>query len=258
MKRRVRLCGSSLLLAVLWADLAGCASYKSLVKPVPRLSVLSPELRDLTDFAIDTYLKADVQPVFPSVLAVAKVQLPAAVYFGSRGQGDPSLDVLRGAEADGWRRMTGPLAGGGQTVLEQVQLVSPLIVNHPITLKSLRDAAALLHAPLLLVYLQDDNHSEGYNGAAMAYWTIVGLFLVPGHTVGHYTTCQGVLIDTRSGFILATTEGEAKREEFALPGAVHIACARVRQQAQAEAVAALQANCRETLIGLARSRGVRP
>jgi hypothetical protein len=257
MTRGLYTCGSVCGLAVLLLHSAGCASYRSVVKPVPKLSVLSPELENLTDVAIETYLKADVRPVFPSVLAVAKVRLPDASYYGPGDGGGTSLEILRGSEADGWKQMTGPLAGGGQTLLEQVQLVSPLIVNKPMTLKSLRDAAALLHAPLLLVYLQDDNYSEGYNDAAMAYWTIVGLFVVPGNTVGHYSTCQGVLVDTRSGFILATAEGEARREENVLPGAVEIARDRVQRQAQTEAVAALQKNVRETLAGLARSRGVR-
>ena len=256
MMRGLNAVGFVCALTVLSPHLAGCASYKSVVKPVPQLSVLSAELENLTDVAVETYLKADVHPVFPSVLAVAKVRLPKALHY-RYGQEQTSLEILRGDEAQGWRRMTGPLAGGGKTLLEQVQLVSPLIVTKPTTLKRLRDSAALVHAPLLLVYLQDDNHSGGYNDGAMAYWTIVGLFVVPGNTVGHYTTCQGVLVDTRSGFILATAEGEAKREENVLPGAVNIARDRVRRQAQAEAVADLQSNFRETLSGLARSRGVR-
>jgi hypothetical protein len=179
-------------LVVLSLHSAGGTSYKSVVKPVPQLSVLSPELENLTDVAIETYLTADVRPVFPSVLAVAKVRLPKARSYRRRDQGESSLETLRGEEAEGWRHMIGPVAGRGETLLEQVQLVSPLIVNAPMTLKSLRNAAALLHASLLLVYVPDDNHSEGYNNGAMASWTIVGLFIVPGNTVGHYTTCQGV------------------------------------------------------------------
>jgi len=254
MRRGLRACGPVCALAVLSLLLSGCSSYMSVVKPVPKLSVLSPELENLTDVVIETYLKADVRPVFPSVLAVAKVRPATVSNYGYRKvEKDAALEVLRGEEADGWRRMIGPVAGGGEALLEQVQFVSSLLVKNPVTLKGLRDSAALLHAPLLLVYLQDDSQSAGYNDAAMAYWTIV----VPGNTVGHYTTCQGVLIDTRSGFILATAEGEAKREENVLRGAVHIARDRVEQQAQAEAVADLQKSFRETLAGLARSRGGR-
>ncbi|MCP4247242.1 MAG: hypothetical protein GY778_09355 [bacterium] len=243
-------------IAALGFLLTGCASYHSIVKPVPQLSVLSPELENLTDTAVETYLTADVHPVFPSVLAVAKVNQPNRPHYGGSSR-EPSLEVLRGEEADGWRRMIGPVAGGGKTLLDQVQMISPLIAKPPLDLKTLRTSAALLHAPLLLVYLQDDAHSQGYNDAAMAYWTIIGLFVVPGNTVGHYTTCQGVLVDTRSGFILATAEGEGLREENVLSGAVNIARDRVRREAQAEAVAALQKDLRATLAGLAESRGVR-
>ena len=246
---------------VLLAHLGGCATYSPLVKPIPKLSVLSPELENLTDVTIETYLKADVKPVFPSTLAVAKVPSPDAPAYRYGEQRSDSIEILRGDEAAGWRRITGetpvPHMGGSGAILEQVQFVSPLIVGKQITLKSLRDAAALLHAPLLFVYLQSDSASEGYNDGAMAYWTVVGLFMVPGNTVGHYTVCQGVLIDTRSGFILATAEGEAMREEAVLVGALDIARERVEREAQAEAVANLQKNFAQMLAGLAQSRGVR-
>jgi len=258
MTRYWHLGGYACTAAILVLNAAGCASYKSLVKPVTTLSVLSPELEDLSDFTIETYLAADARPAFPSTLAVAKVLSPKrARYYRNPDAARGQVEILRGDEAQGWRGMVGSWENRDETLIEQVQLISPLIVGDPVNLKSLRDAAALLHAPLLFVYIQDDNSSEGYNSAAMAYWTIVGLFLVPGNTVGHYTVCQGVLVDTRSGFILATTEGEAKREEHVLAGAVEIARDRVRERAQAEAVAALQDNFRETLAGLALSRGVR-
>ncbi len=230
--------------------LLGCtgAMYATVVKPVPKLSLLSPELKNLTDDVIETYLTADVRPVFPSVLAVAKVSV------GRRRALE--LETIRGPEAEGWRSMPGAGNLGSAPLLKQVQLVSPMLASERPTLKSLRDAAALLHAPLLLVYLQQDSTDDGYNSAAMAYWTIIGLFLVPGNTVGHYSTCQAVLIDTRSGFILATAHGESLKEENVLRGAVPIAVDRTRKQARAAAVAALQQNFRATLAGLAVSRGV--
>lgn len=255
-----RVCGAAGVMCALAACTmsAGCAQpYKSIVRPVPKMSLLSPELENLSDFKVETYLTADARPVFPTTLAVAKMPTPDRGYYrrADDRQSDP-VEMLRGVEAEGWRSLPGDLRAGGTRVVEQVQLVSPLVAPAPVSLKGLRDAAALLHAPLLFVYVQDDQSSEGYNDAAMAYWTLVGLFVVPGHTVGHYAVCQGVLVDTRSGFILATAEGEALREENVLPGAVDIAADRVRREAQAEAVADLQAEFRETLVQLATSRGV--
>ena len=72
---------SIVALTALFLLLTGCShAYKSIVKPVPQLSVLSPELENLTDVVVETYLTADVRPVFPSVLAVAKVRLPHGPY----------------------------------------------------------------------------------------------------------------------------------------------------------------------------------
>jgi hypothetical protein len=255
-------CGAASFVCVLAASVlcVGCAeSYESVVRPVPKMTLLSPELQNLSDFKVETYLTADARPVFPTTLAIAKMPSPDRGYYrrAEDAQTDP-VEMLRGPEAEGWRSLAGDLRAGGTVVVEQVQLVSPLIAPTPVTLKGLRDAAALLHAPLLFVYVQDDDSSEGYNDAAMAYWSLVGLFVVPGNTVGHYTVCQGVLVDTRSGFILATAEGEAVREEDVLAGAVDIARDRVRREARAAAIADLQANMRQTLVHLAVTRGVLP
>jgi hypothetical protein len=242
--------------ACLGPTFMGCTgTYGPVVRPIPRLSVLSPELENLTDAKIETYLRADVRPVFPSVLAVAKV---APVRSWNDGAWEIRLEVqvLRGDEAEGWRNMAGPQKGRGGVLLEQVQFVSPMLAGGDATLKTLRDAAALLHAPLLLVYMQENNAAKGHNDAAMAYWTIVGLFCVPGNTVGHYSVCQAILIDTRSGFILATAEGESKREENVPPAAVKIAAQRVRRESWADAVAKLQEQFRSVLAELAVSRGL--
>lgn len=232
----------------------GCATYSPVVKPVPQMSRLSPELENLTDQAIEIYLTADVQVAFPTVLAVAKVT-PAPRYGDSDGR--PFLDVIRGDEAAGWQTLAGSGANGTGGLIEQVQFLNALIVGDRPNLKTLREGTALLHASLLLVYMEAEDWQSGYNDAAMLYSTVVGLFCVPGNTVGHYTTCQGVLVDTRSGFILATLEGDAKREENVLPGAVDIASDRVTRQARAAAEQDLQARCRAALRDLAQ-RSSRP
>ncbi len=239
----------------------GCAeSYKGVVKPVPRLSALSPELENLTDGKIETYLKADARPVFPTVLAVAKAT-PGSGRDAHRYRGDSAgsslvLEVLSGEEAKGWRDFDSLKTNAGGPLVSQVQFVSGMLTGETVTLKSLRDAAALLHAPILVAYIQVDSHEEGLNPAGMAYWTFVGLFTVPGNTVGHCTVCQALLVDTRSGFVLATAEGESLREENCLPGAVDIAGARVEKEARAEAVRRLQGAVRHSLNGVAaRSSG---
>jgi hypothetical protein len=235
-------------LSILLGLSAGCQyePYAGVVRPTVAVSLLSPELAHLTDAEIETYLQADARPRFPSVLAVAGF-VPQPRY--GRDDTDNPPVLIHGDEAEGWRKLATPDDRAG--LIRQVQFINPLLAGNKPTLKHLRDAAAQLHAPLLLVYLQADQYAEGYNDLGMAYWTIIGLFTVPGNTVGHYTLYQGVLVDTRSGFILATVSGEAKREENVLPGAVPIASDRTKAQAEAAAFADLQDNVRAALTALA-------
>jgi len=248
---------------VLVCMLNGCATYEGVVRPVPQLNVLSPELQNLTDAAIEAYLKADVKPAFPTALAVARLAPRGYAYSrysrsGSTGGADLHLDAVRGQEAEVWQGMVEVQTDDGRRPIEQVQFVSRLLSEGRPNLKGLRDAAALLHAPILCVYTQLDNHEEGYNSVAIGYWSIIGLFIIPGNTVGHHSVCQGLLVDTQSGFILATCMGEAKREENVLAGAVDIATERTCKQARAEAVEQFQENFRQTLLKLAQTRGLWP
>ncbi len=234
-----------LLCALMTLCMLGCAAqYHGMVEPVPQFSALSPELEHLTDAAIDTYLKADVKARFPTVLAIARVNLH------DRRSG-LSVEYVKGEEAHAWASLTDLADQGGPHLVSKVQFVSPMLCGRHPTLKSLRDAAALLHAPVLVVYMQEDNADEGQNAAAMAYWTIVGLFTVPGNTVGRWSVCQLLVIDTQTGFILATAQGESKGEEEVLPGAVDIARRRLETKVPAEAIAALQQSTRKILLDLA-------
>jgi hypothetical protein len=239
-----------LALVAVTVPLGGCATtYKGVVRPTPKLGLLSKELGQLTDAKIEIYLKAQVQPSFPTVLAVAKLPSAGGTYprHPYRRESSGSIEVLQAEEAAGWRTLAGGRDKLGRVGISQVQFLSPMLLSESPTLKSLRDAAALVHAPMLLVYLQEDNDDQGLNSAAMAYWSIVGLFFVPGNTVGRYSACQAVLVDTQTGFVLATAQGESRVEENVLPGAVDIARRRVDATARRQACANLVANVRETL-----------
>lgn len=231
--------------------MVGCsATYKGVVKPTPKMADLSPEMAALTEAGINEYLNANVKTEFPTVLAVARIR-PRWDFRDANDRAE--VAVISGEEAEGWRKLTQAKGPDGRPFVSQIHLVSPLLVPQGASLKTLRDATALLHAPILLVYSQEDNHEEGYNSAAMAYWTIIGLFLVPGNTVGHYSACAAVLVDTRSNAVLATADGESKKEENVLAGAVEIARSRTQAQSRTEAIAHLQGDFSGTLAALAQS-----
>ncbi len=246
-----------LVVTILLAGMAfssGCShDYKGVIKPTVKMASLAPELVDLTDANIEKYFKANVRPNFPTVLAIARLgTAPREGYYRTRND-HQKLGIIRGDEAQGWRKLAQSNEEGDGSI-SQIHFVSPLLAGDIPSLISLRDAAAKLHAPLLFVYSQADSRDTGYNAGAIGYWTIVGLFLIPGHTVGYYSTCQGLLVDTRTGTILAAVDGESKREELVLPGAVKIAERRTAKQAREEALARLQEDFSKALSSLAASR----
>lgn len=246
-KQVAKAAGFGLLLAA-----GGCATYDGIVRPTPELGVLSPEAKRLTNDDIESYLRASARPAFPTVLAIAKLKQPRG-YYRSESDRRLTIDRIHGEEADGWKRVTKNHGDGNEAPLQQVHFINSLAVSGEPTLQNLRGAAAKLHAPLLLAYIQEDKSAGGYNSAAMAYWTIVGLFVVPGDTVGHQSVCEGIIVDTRTGAILATVAGEAKREENVLPGAVPIAQRRTREESHSEAVTRFQDDFSRILDQLATS-----
>jgi hypothetical protein len=231
--------------------LVGCANYEPISRPVPKLSVLSHKLSDLSRKKMESYLNVKVDLKFPMNLAVAKVENPYPEYISDTSSDRKfSLELLAGSEANGWRKLSGLRGTTGKRIVSRVQLVTPSLLEGNPTLTKLRDAAAELHSSLLLIYMQADNSGSGFNANAAFYWTGVGLFFVPGDTVGFYTAYQAVLVDVRTGVIIATAEGEAKREWNVPPLSVKSTRERIITEATEGAISSLQENVTKGLIEL--------
>jgi len=204
------------LLPILAAAIGGCASHHALVAPVAdmlRAGVVNDPKqvsrleKAMTDRDIANLLDAGVRAKLPSALAVAKLKSHCSGY-------QPYVDRLDAHELAAWQDSI-----EGQPLLRGIQPVSALA--HPDakpTLHSLRVAAAKMGCELLLVYLQSDSTVANLNDAAVLYWTIFGLWTVPGSELEHRTVLQAVLVDSRTGVILGTATGDAHRQR-AFPAA---------------------------------------
>lgn len=258
--RFARLCLYALS-AITAVACGGCASAsKNVVRPLTAESAISPELQNFRDAAIETQLKGDVRPAFPTVLAIAKLAPyeTSASYYASQNTGPAYLALPRDAEAAGWQALTGPWTGGRPDVLvEQIQFITPLLAPAQPTSRQMREAAAMLHAPIMLVYTHQEDRWMIQNDLAAFYWTIIGLWCAPGHSVGTYTTYHGLLIDTETGFVLATAIGQAGRQEDCVPGAVDIVASRTRATSRAAALEEFQKDVRRTIESVAVMRGIR-
>lgn len=186
--------------------LAGCASYA-----VPGRGA------DMSVFTLpETDRTGQIVPApapaarLPATIAVARVQ---ASGYRSRtssgwGKGSYSLVTTRDVERDeDFQRLL---------ELPQIEGVAPigrLLV--PFDLQDgdeLRQAAAALRAELLLVYTIDTVFDTEDGAPPLS---VISLGLLPTKTARVTTTASALMVDTRTGAVIAVAEGTAKTHQLA-------------------------------------------
>jgi len=238
---------------------AGCATHYDMVPPVAAMErgefLDNPQQakrleRAMTDGQIADLLDLDVRAKLPTTLAVAKLQTHCSGY-------QPHLDRIEASELEAWQKLV-----RAHPQLRGVQPVSNLSLDdslraEKLTLRELRVAAARLHCELLLVYMQADSEVENLNDAAALYWTLAGLWLVPGTEVEHKTVMQAIVVDCRTGAILGTATGDSHRRSACPAAFTRIHRDRLERETPAEALKDLQGGCERLLLGIASQGEVR-
>lgn len=191
------------------AVLAGCSSYTA---PPPganfRQIGLTPGQRDsLTDDSISTALAKKPLAAFPTAVAVARIEGPGyrTDTAQSYGQGKYSIVFVRDVEKpEQFQRLSKlPMISG-------IAPLNPLLV--PSNLqdeRDLRQAAAQLHADMLLVYTLD---TKFLNTDMAGVLTVVTLGASPNQHISVVTTASAVLLDTRNGYLYGAAEATEKRD----------------------------------------------
>jgi hypothetical protein len=183
---------------------SGCATKNSMESPRLYLGgAASAEQVDkskaieqaLTDKDLAMMLDARVTAKLPTNLAVARVCASGPSLY---------LQGVDASEAKGWESTVAGIEG-----IRSVRVVSHLSEPKAIeSMRGLRAAAARMNCELLLVYATSESAVDNMTDAAALYWTVVGLWLVPGNVHERKTVAQAVLIDCRTGMILGTASGE--------------------------------------------------
>ena len=233
------------VLAVASTVLGGCASHVPMMEPVA--DMLGAGVVDdpgqarrlekaMTDRDIADLLDVNVRAKLPTSIAVAKLRSHCSGY-------QPYLDRLDAEELMAWEK-----AVEGHAMIRGVHPVSSLAhTRDKPTIHTLRVAAARMNCELLLVYLQSDSTVDNYNDAAVLYWTILGLWTVPGNVMEHKTVAQAVLVDSRTGVILGTATGDAHLKRTYPAAFEDQRRTELERQAPTEALADLQTGCKRLL-----------
>lgn len=184
--------------------LAGCAT--SYVVPGPRA-----DLQAFGSASIQDSFAEKATAPFPATLAFVRVQSPAYASYGLRqpATANPasrySVITTREAEEDAQVDRLGRLPQvAGVTPINRMLLPADLHSD-----KELREAAARLHADLVLVYTFDTAFFDVDQARPL---TVITLGLSPTRVTSVATTLSALLMDTRTGYIYSSYEATRKAD----------------------------------------------
>jgi hypothetical protein len=157
--------------------------------------------RQGTDFSVQRALEKRPLASFPAAVAVARVQAPGyrSMTASGYGTGRYSVVTTRDVESDAQvERLNRLPMVNGIAPLNQL-LLDPRLETD----LQLRQAAAQLHADMLLIYTLDTVFTDEDKLKPLS---VVTLGLSPNRQVRLRTTASAVLMDTRNGYVYGVAE----------------------------------------------------
>ena len=190
---------------------SGCSSYATPGRGADFRAVgVTPEMQQNgTSPAMEEYLNKKPLAALPTGIAVARLQCSGyqSESTTSYGTGKYSIVTSRDVESDSAiERLSKLKMVSGIAPLNRLML--PANLNSDV---ELRNAAAQLHADMLLVYTIDTTFQKQDLGTPLPLFTL-GLF--PDEKLTCISTSSAVLIDTRNGYIYGLAEGTARNNKL--------------------------------------------
>jgi len=190
------------------AFLGGCA--QSYIVPGGKA-----DLRAFAPVSVQEGFAATPSASFPAALALVRVQGPTYANWhlgpggggaaGAPAGGRYSVVTTREVEDDAqFDRLRGLPQVDGVTGLSRM-----LLPDHPDSEKDLREAAARLHADLVLIYTFDTAFFDQDDARPL---TAISLGFLPTRRIAVSTTASALLVDTRTGYVYSTYEATKRSD----------------------------------------------
>ena len=218
--------------------LVGCNSmYQTPGKAADfsKIGLTEQDVKAMTDFSVRDALAKKPMLVFPTAIAVVRVQAENYQYRRANGEdvttyghGAYSVITTRDVEKDAdFERIAKLPQVLGVAPLKRLLLSSNL--NSDL---ELRTAAAKLHAGLLLYYTFDTTFHTDEHGAPLSVFT---LGIAPNHEAHVTSTASAVLMDVNNGYVYGVYEATSKKQQIANAWTSGEAMDQIREKAEREA-----------------------
>ncbi len=224
--------------------LTGCgAAYTTPGGPADfsKLGLTPDQKAALTDRSVQRLLDKKPLVTFPAYIAVARVQASnytnyyfthTISYAPYSGGGDYSVITTHDVETDDDFRQIATLPDiAGLAPIRRILLSGKLVGD-----LELREAAAKIHANLLLIYTFDTAFDVETHVAPLS---VISLGLFPNENAKVTCTASALLMDTSNGYIYSVLEGSATEHQPANAWTSDEAVDDARQRAERKAFADL-------------------
>lgn len=195
---------AALVLACAVAGLAGCAT--SYIAPGAKA-----DLQSFAPPAIQESFATKPSSPFPAAIALVRVQGAAYSNYNlqhsgaAAGGGRYRVITTREVEDESQLERVAHLPQvEGVTTLNRM-----LLPDAPGTEKDLREAAARLHADLVLLYTFDTSFFDQNESRPLS---MISLGFLPTRRISVATTASALLVDTRTGYVYSTYESTKKAD----------------------------------------------
>ena len=185
----------------------GCSEYVTPGRGADlRVVGVTPEMvASGTDVSIELQLKKKPLAALPTGIAVARLQAPGYQSETARGYGSGRYSVVTTRDVepeDAVERLNKLPQVSGVAPISRLLLPTQLDSD-----RELRNAAAQLHADMLLVYTLDTTFEKNDLAEPL---TFITLGISPNQKATVVTTASAALLDTRNGYIYGVCEATSK------------------------------------------------
>lgn len=237
-----------ILLALVPLLASGCASHYATPGRGANLTEIAgfvPDERGRGDPSIVSALGTRPLAKFPTGVAVVRVQAPGYVSETAEGWGSGRYSIVT------TRDIESPAEMERLTQLPMVSGIGP--INRlllPTQLESdleLREAAARMHADVLLVYTLDTTFVVEDRALPLS---VVTLGLSPSQQAKVVCTASALLLDTRNGYLYGVAEATDKQDQLASAWTKNAAVDQARRRTETKAFAKLVGELERTWRGV--------
>ncbi len=200
---------TSIICVALLSWAAGCQSAYTAPGHPADFKALGMTREQLTDSSINQALSKQPLAQFPCGIAAVRIQAPGyeSKTAHAWGEGNYCVVTTRDIEGNQLDRLAKLKDVSGIATLNRLVLPSKFTSD-----RELRQAAAELHADMVLIYTIDTSASLNDEAAAL---TVLTLGVSPNQVVHMISTASAVLLDTRDGYLYGYAEATERQDQLA-------------------------------------------